>query len=78
MVSVYKSQESRVSILKHYDLDRIIPLLKNCKEYFDNLALAYRVQGFKITDEFKKLRSDVTEQIIKIEGDSCEEDKYKR
>ena len=61
--------------MKHYDLDKIIPLLKDCKEYFDNLALAYRVQGFKITDSFKKLRKDVTEQIIKIEGDSCEESK---
>ena len=58
--------------MKHYDLEKIIPLLKDCKEYFDNLALAYRVQGFKITDSFKKLRKDVTEQIIKIEGESNE------
>ena len=58
--------------MKHYDLEKIIPLLKDCKEYFDNLALAYRVQGFKITDSFKKLRNDVKEQIIKIEGESNE------
>ena len=58
--------------MKHYDLEKIIPLLKDCKEYFDNLALAYRVQGFKITDNFKKLRKDVTEQIIKIEGENNE------
>ena len=61
--------------MKHYDLEKIVPILRDCKEYFDNLALAYRVQGFKITDSFKKLRNDVTEQIIKIEGEDNEESK---
>ena len=61
--------------MKHYDLDKINPVMKDCKRFFDDLALAYRVQGIKITDRFKKLRKDVTEQIIKIEGDSCEESK---
>tara|TARA_Y100001963_G_scaffold154528_1_gene243499 strand:+ start:312 stop:497 length:186 start_codon:yes stop_codon:yes gene_type:complete len=59
--------------LKHYDLEKISPILRNCKEYFDDLALAYRVQGIKMTDRFKKLRKDVTEQIIKIEGEDNEE-----
>ncbi len=59
--------------MKHYDLEKISPILRNCKEYFDDLALAYRVQGIKMTDRFKKLRKDVTEQIIKIEGEDNEE-----
>ena len=59
--------------MKHYDLEKIVPILRNCKEYFDDLALAYRVQGIKMTDRFKKLRKDVTEQIIKIEGEDNEE-----
>ena len=58
--------------MKHYDLEKISPILRNCKEYFDDLALAYRVQGIKMTDRFKKLRKDVTEQIIKIEGENNE------
>ena len=59
--------------MKNYDLERIVPIMRDCQRFFDDLTLAYRVQGIKITDRFKKLRKDVTEQIIKIEGEDNEE-----
>ena len=56
--------------MKHYDLDKISPIMRDCKNFFNDLVLAYRIQGFKIPNRLKKLRSDIDEQIIIIEGDS--------
>ena len=56
--------------MKHYDLDKISPIMRDCKNFFNDLVLAYRIQGFKIPNRLKKLRSDIDEQITIIEGDS--------
>ena len=56
--------------MKHYDLDKISPIMRDCKNFFNDLVLAYRIQGFKVPNRLKKLRSDIDEQITIIEGDS--------
>ena len=53
--------------MKHYDLDKIEPLLIRCKQYIMTMVNFYKIQGFKIPKEVKELSNDLTEMISEIE-----------
>lgn len=53
--------------MKHYDLDKIEPLLIRCKQYIMTMVNFYKIQGFKIPKEVKELSNDLTEMINTIE-----------
>ena len=61
--------------MKHYNLDEIVPIFKECEEFFDKLIYAYRVQGIKIPPSLKSVMSKVNVQIEKIERGNDEERK---
>jgi len=56
-----------VSILKHYDLDKIEPVLIRCKEYVIIMSNFYKRQGVKTPKEVRELKQDLTQIISKIE-----------
>ena len=56
-----------MSILKHYNLDKIEPLLIRCKEYVTLMSAFYKIQGSKIPKEVKELKNDLTQTISEIE-----------
>ena len=56
-----------MSILKHYNLDQIGPIMRDCDKFFKDLILSYRVQGVEIPKRLKELKENVENQIIKIE-----------
>ena len=56
-------------ILKNYNLEEIHPLLRECKEFFDRLAYAYKIEGAGVPDRLKNIKSKVSKQIDKIEGE---------
>tara|TARA_R100000995_G_scaffold83890_2_gene61002 strand:- start:34 stop:210 length:177 start_codon:yes stop_codon:yes gene_type:complete len=53
--------------LKHYNLDKIEPLLIRCKEYVVVMSNFYKRQGVEIPKEVKELNTDLTEMINTIE-----------
>ena len=55
--------------MKHYNLDKIEPIMRDCYKFFKDLIFSYRVQGVKIPERLKKLKESVENQIIKIEGE---------
>lgn len=55
--------------MKHYNLDKIEPIMRDCDKFFKDLIFSYRVQGVKIPERLKKLKESVENQIIKIEGE---------
>ena len=54
--------------MKHYNLDEIQPVFKECKEFLDGLVYAYRVQGIGVPKQLKNVREKVNNQIKQIEG----------
>ena len=44
---------------------------KECREFFDKLTYAYKIQGVKIPISLKNVKDNVNKQIKNIEGDSC-------
>ena len=54
--------------MKHYDLDKIEPLLVRCKEYVVVMSNFYKRQGVEVPKEVKELKDDLTEMITEIEG----------
>ena len=54
--------------MKHYNLDRIQPILRDCDNFFIDLIRAYKMQGIKIPDRLKKLKENVKEQLHKIDN----------
>ena len=56
-----------MSILKHYDLDKIEPILIRCKEYVIIMSNFYKRQGIKAPKEVRELKQDLTQIISKIE-----------
>ena len=54
--------------MKHYDLDKIEPLLIRCKEYVVIMSNFYKRQGVEVPKEVKELKDDLTEMITEIEG----------
>ena len=52
--------------MKHYDLDKIEPLLIRCKQYVMTMVNFYKIQGFKIPKEVKELKHDLTQMINTI------------
>ena len=58
-----------MSILKHYNLNEIQPIMRNCNEFFNDLIRAYRMQGIKIPKRLKELKENLENQINKIEGE---------
>jgi len=57
-----------MSVLKHYNLNEIQPIMRDCNEFFNDLIIAYKMQGIKIPDRLKELKENVENQINKIEG----------
>ena len=55
--------------MKIYDLDKINPLLKDCRKFLIMLIMSYKLQGVKIPQELKELKVNIENQINKIEGD---------
>ncbi len=53
--------------MKHYNLDKIEPLLIRCKEYVVVMSNFYKRQGVEIPKEVKELNTDLTEMINTIE-----------
>jgi len=53
--------------LKHYNLDKIEPLLIRCKEYVVVMSNFYKRQGVEVPKEVKELNTDLTEMINIIE-----------
>lgn len=53
--------------MKHYNLDKIEPLLIRCKEYVVAMSNSYKIQGIKIPKEVKELKNDLTQTISEIE-----------
>jgi hypothetical protein len=53
--------------LKHYNLDKIEPLLIRCKEYVVVMSNFYKRQGVEVPKEVKELNTDLTEMINTIE-----------
>ena len=53
--------------MKHYDLDKIEPLLIRCKEYLVVMSNSYKIQGIKIPREVRELKHDLTQMISEIE-----------
>jgi len=56
-----------VSILKHFDLNKIEPLLIRCKEYVTLMSAFYKIQGLKVPKKLKELKHDLTQMIKTIE-----------
>ena len=54
--------------MKHYNLEEIEPVFKECEEFFSKLVRAYRVQGIVIPGSLKSVREKVNKQIKQIEG----------
>ena len=54
--------------MKHYNLNEIQPIMRDCNEFFNDLIIAYKMQGIKIPDRLKELKENVENQINKIEG----------
>ena len=52
--------------MKHYNLNEIQPIMRNCNNFFNDLIRAYKMQGIKIPDRLKKLKENVKEQLHKI------------
>ena len=52
--------------MKHYDLDKIEPLLIRCREYLVLMSAFYKIQGSKIPKEVKELKHDLTQMINTI------------
>ena len=55
-----------MSILKHYNLNEIEPVFKECKEFFSKLFRAYKVQGIKIPISLKSVIENVDKQLENI------------
>ena len=53
--------------MKHYDLNKIEPLLIRCREYLVLMSAFYKIQGSKIPKEVKELKNDLTQMISEIE-----------
>ena len=53
--------------MKHYDLDKIEPLLVRCKEYVVVMSNFYKRQGVEVPKEVKELKHDLTQMIKTIE-----------
>ncbi len=53
--------------MKHYNLDKIEPLLIRCKEYVVVMSNFYKRQGVEVPKEVKELNTDLTEMINTIE-----------
>ena len=53
--------------MKHYNLDKIEPLLIRCKEYVTLMSAFYKIQGSDIPKEVKELKNDLTQTISEIE-----------
>ena len=53
--------------MKHYNLDKIEPLLIRCKEYVTLMSVFYKIQGSDIPKEVKELKNDLTQTISEIE-----------
>ena len=53
--------------MKHYDLDKIEPIMRDCDKFFKDLILSYRVQGVEIPKRMKELKENVENQINEIE-----------
>jgi hypothetical protein len=53
--------------MKHYNLDKIEPLLIRCKEYVVAVSNSYKIQGIKIPREVRELKHDLTQMINTIE-----------
>ena len=53
--------------MKHYDLDKIEPLLIRCKEYVVVMSNFYKRQGVEVPKEVKELKNDLTQTISEIE-----------
>ena len=53
--------------MKHYDLDKIEPLLIRCKEYVVIMSNFYKRQGVDVPKEVKELKDDLTQMISEIE-----------
>ena len=52
--------------MKHYDLDKIEPLLIRCKEYVVVMSNWYKRQGIDMPREVRELKHDLTEMLNKI------------
>jgi|TARA_R100000664_G_C2743389_1_gene131574 hypothetical protein len=55
--------------MKNYNLEQIHPLLRECKDFFDRLALSYKIEGAGVPDKLKNVREKVNKQIKQIEGE---------
>ena len=53
--------------MKHYDLNKIEPVLIRCKEYVVAMSNSYKIQGIKIPREVRELKDDLTQIISTIE-----------
>ena len=53
--------------MKHFDLNKIEPLLIRCKEYVTLMSAFYKIQGSKVPNEVKELKHDLTQMIKTIE-----------
>ena len=53
--------------MKHYDLDKIEPVLIRCNQYVSAMIGFYKMQGIKIPREVRELDKDLFEIISKIE-----------
>ena len=53
--------------MKHYNLDKIEPLLIRCKEYVVVMSNFYKRQGVEVPKEVKELKHDLTQMISEIE-----------
>ena len=53
--------------MKHFDLNKIEPLLIRCKEYVTLMSAFYKIQGSKVPKEVKELKHDLTQMINTIE-----------
>ena len=56
-----------MSILKHYDIDKIEPVMIRCKDYIITMSNFYKMQGVKTPKEVRELKQDLTQIISKIE-----------
>ena len=52
--------------MKNYNLEEIEPLLRECKDFFDRLIIAYKREGAGVPERLKKIKSKVKNQIEKI------------
>ena len=53
--------------MKHFDLNKIEPLLIRCKEYVTLMSAFYKIQGSKVPKKLKELKHDLTQMIKTIE-----------